>query len=306
MKVCVTGGAGFIGSNLVDRLLTDGYEVVVIDNLSSGKMENLRTHPKLTFLKRNILENVENAIEGCSVVFHLAAIPQVQFSIKHPIETNRINVNGMLNILDTCLKKNVKRFVFSSSAAIYGDQDRMPVIETMKSNPMSPYALQKLVGETYCRLYQKLYGLETVCLRYFNVYGPKQNPNSEYSSLIPKFIRNAKSNKILTIFGDGNQTRDFVFVSDVVNANLFASTTQNKDAFDGVFNIGSGENHSVNQVVDVINKLSGGRVKISHVSPVIEPRNSLAGIDKSERILKWRPEISFENGLSQTYELFSL
>ena len=205
MKYLVTGGAGFIGSNLVDRLLELEHKVVVIDDFSLGKKENLREHKNLVVHKRSICDNLYNifSVEKFDGVFHVAALPRVQFSIKNPIETNNVNVNGTLNLLDECRYFGVKRFVFSSSSSIYGDQDRLPLVETMNPNPMSPYAIQKITGEYYCKSFNSSPGLETISLRYFNVFGARQDPSGDYACLIPKFISLINKNIQPTINGDG-------------------------------------------------------------------------------------------------------
>jgi len=305
MKMCVTGGAGFIGSNLVDRLLKDGHEVVVIDDLSSGKTENLPENRNLKFIKKSICDNISKDVDGCTAVFHLAANPQVQYSIQNPIETNNVNLGGTLNVLDACVKKGVKRFVFSSSCSVYGDQDRLPYIETMKPNPLSPYALHKLTGEHYCRLFRIIHNMETVSLRYFNVYGPRQNPAGNYACLVPKVITLFHSGKPPLINGDGNQTRDFIFVEDVVEANILAATTRNAAAFGEIFNVGEGIHRSVNEVVSTIKRISGSSIEPIHGPPVIEPRNALADVTKSAKILGWKPRMSFEEGLKKTHEYFT-
>lgn len=305
MKVLVTGGAGFIGSNLVKSLLERGDEVVVVDDLSSGKEENLPKNENLKFYKKSILDkDIEKLFDDVNVVFHLAALPRVQFSIKYPERTHEVNVNGTLNLLNICRKKEIKRFVFSSSSSVYGDQDILPLKEDMNSNPMSPYALHKLIGEYYCKLYHKLYGLETVSLRYFNVYGPGQDPEGEYAVLIPKFIKLISNNESPTINGDGEQTRDFSFISDVVNANIKSALSTNEKIFGEAFNIGSGKNVSVNKVTNEILKLTNNNIKIKYGPSVVEPKDTLADISKAENLLGWKPNVNFEEGLKRTIEAF--
>jgi UDP-glucose 4-epimerase len=310
MAYLVTGGAGFIGSNLVDELLMQKKEVLVIDDFSSGKQENLAQHKadnKLKIFKRSVCDNLEDIASEYQIdaVFHLAALPRVQFSIKEPIKTHNVNVNGTLNLLNLCKNHNVKRFVFSSSSSIYGDQDKMPLNEKMQPNPMSPYALHKLIGENYCKMFNFLYGIETVSLRYFNVYGPRQDASGEYSCLIPKFIQHASKGKQPVINGDGRQTRDFIYISNVVSANICAATTQNKECLGSAFNIGSGRNISVNEVTDEIIKLSKRGIKPIYGPSVIEPKNSLADISKAKNLLGFSlDENSFEKGIKKTYEFF--
>jgi UDP-glucose 4-epimerase len=311
MAYIVTGGAGFIGSNLVDELLMQKKEVLVIDDFSSGKEENLAQHKadnKLKIFKRSICDSLEDIASEYQIdtVFHLAALPRVQFSIKEPVKTHNVNVNGTLNLLNLCKNHDIKRFVFSSSSSIYGDQDKLPLHEEMMPNPMSPYALHKLIGENYCKMFNFLYGIETVSLRYFNVYGPRQDASGEYSCLIPKFIQLASKGKQPVINGDGRQTRDFTYVSNVVRANICAALIQNKACFGSAFNIGSGRNISVNEVTDEIINLSKKDIKPIYGPSVIEPKDSLADISKAENLLGFSlDENSFEKGIKKTYEFFA-
>ncbi len=306
-KCIVTGGAGFIGSHLVDRLLQLGYKVIVIDDFSSGKKENLESHknnPDLKIFNKSILdEDLENLFENVSIVFHLAAIPSVQFSIKFPKKTNNVNILGTLNILETAKKAGVKRFIYSASSLAYGDQDTLPLIETMKPNPMSPYALQKLVGEYYCKLYNLLHKIETVSLRYFNVYGPRQDPSGRFACLIPKTISLVLQGQSPEIYGDGEQTLDFTFVKDVIEANILAATTNNQEAFGQVFNIGNGNNISINHIVKTI--IGNREIKPEHKPSVIEPKNTLADIEKARTILKWNPQFNFEKSIEETINWFN-
>ncbi len=308
IKCLVTGGAGFIGSHLVDRLLRLGYEVVVIDDLSSGKKKNLthhRNNPNLKLVIKNICDNnIKNLFENVTVIFHLAAIPRVQFSIKFPEKTNKVNATGTLNILELARKAGVKRFVYSASSSAYGNQEKLPLVETMNPNPMSPYALQKLVGEYYCRLYNLLFGMETICLRYFNVYGPRQDPSGCYACLIPKSINFVLSGKNPEIYGDGEQTRDFTYVDDIVEANILAATTNNKKAFGQVFNVGNGNNLSVNNIVKSI--IGDRNIKPEYKPPVVEPRDTLANITKINKVLKWQPKFNFKQGIKETINWFKI
>ncbi|MBU3906993.1 MAG: GDP-mannose 4,6-dehydratase [Nanoarchaeota archaeon] len=309
MNCLVTGGAGFIGSNLVDRLLKENYKVIVIDDLSTGRKENILAHigkENFVFYEKSICDNLDEIFERerIEVVFHLAALPRVQFSIVNPIKTNEVNVNGTLNLLQTCKKFDVKRFVFSSSSSVYGDQEKLPLIETMPLNPMSPYALHKLTSEEYCKLFNLIHGLETISLRYFNVFGPRQNPEGDYACLIPKFIECLISGKEFTVNGNGEQTRDFTFVEDVVNANILAATTQNKDAFGKAFNIGNNHNLSVNEVMKGILNLSNKNTKIIYGPAVIEPRDTLADNSKAREFLGWAPKVSFEEGIRKELGYF--
>ena len=303
MKIIVTGGCGFIGSNLTKKLLELNHEVIVIDNLSNGKLKNLPKHKNLVFHKVDICDDIKDYFKDVELVFHLAALPRVQFSIDYPLESHNANINGTLNLLKICRDMKVKRFVFSSSSSVYGDQDSLPLIETMKPNPMSPYALHKLVGEYYCRLFYKIYNLETVCLRYFNVYGTGQDPLNSYANLIPKFILNAKNAKKLIINGNGEQTRDFTFISDVVEANIKAGFSDNKEILGEVFNIGAGNNISVNEVTRNIIKLNGSGI-VEHGPEVIEPKDTLANNLKARELLSWSPKVGFQEGIKRYFEKF--
>lgn len=290
----VTGGAGFIGSHLVERLLKEGCRVTVIDDLSEGKWANLPKHQNLVKYEGSILDNISKIVAGQDVIFHLAALPRVQRSIKYPRETHDVNVDGTLNLLLAARESGIKKFVFSSSSSVYGDQDQLPFTEDMKPNPMSPYALHKLIGEEYCQLFSKLWGLETICLRYFNVYGTRMSPDGDYANLFPKFIKLMSQNKIPVINGDGEQRRDFTYVSDVVEANLLAAESDIKD---GVFNIGQGRSFSVNEVTAIINKFMGKNIKPIHGPAVIEPRSTLASRTKARKFLGWEPKVKFEEGI---------
>ena len=303
-NVLITGGTGFIGSHLVDRLLEQGDTVIVIDDFSSGKEKNLAHHrgnPRLKVHNKSICdEDILDLFKEVEVVYHVAAMPRVQYSIEHPQKTNEVNIHGTLNVLEMCRKAGVKRVVYSASSSSYGDQDEMPLIETMAQNPMSPYALEKLVGEYYCSLYHSIHGINTVSLRYFNVYGPRQDPSGGYACLIPKSIQLVEDGKSPEIYGDGEQTRDFIFVKDVVEANILVAKTENKKAFGQVFNIGSGNKLSVNFVVKSV--IGNRDIKPKHGPPVIEPRDSLADISKAKNILGWTPKYTFEQGLKETVE----
>ena len=294
MRVIVTGGAGFIGSNLVDRLVNNGHDVSIIDNLSTGKEKNI--NPKAKFYRKDITQMRRDSdftmFEGVDVVFHTAALARVQPSIEDPISFNTVNVDGTLNLLKACVDYNVKRFVFSSSSSVYGDVEQFPTPETTSLNPMSPYALQKLIGEQYCKLFSELYGLETVCLRYFNVYGERQSLEGAYRLVMGIFAQQRLNNKPMTIRGDGEQRRDFTYVGDVVEANILASTNvemYNDNIKCRAFNIGNGDNRSVNQLADMI-----GGDKIN-VDSVIEPRQTLADNNKAHKILGWSPKTKIED-----------
>lgn len=290
-KIIVTGGAGFIGSHIVDALVLEGYEVHIIDNMSAGKEENI--NPKAIFHKVDIRdkETLIPLFKDIKYVFHEAAMPQVQYSMENPIETNDINVNGLLNVLEASRVNNVKRVIFASSSAIYGDQKTMPVVESMEVNPLSPYGAQKYIGEIYMKLYSQIYGVETVCFRYFNVYGPRQSATGSYASVIPRFIEFKKKGEPLTIVGDGENKRDYVHVIDVAKANLLAMISSNVGKGE-TLNLGTGKSFSINHIASLI----GGET--INVPPRIEPKETIAGISKAKELLNWEPSIKLEQGIA--------
>ena len=284
-KAVVIGGAGFIGSNLVDRLIDEGIEVIVIDNLSTGKKENI--NPKAKFIACDIAQTkmdfLIKQIEGVDVLFHLAALARVQPSIDDPIPFNEVNINGTLNVLFAAYKAGVKKVVYSASSSAYGDAEKMPQLETDPTNPLSPYGLQKYVGEQYCKMFSQVYVLDTVSLRYFNVYGERMLLEGAYCLVLGIFARQMLEGKPLTINNDGEQRRDFTYVGDVVNANILAA--HHKDKLNGdVINIGNGDNYSVNEVV----KMYGGQSTAGQ--KVLEPFETLADITKAKKVLGWEPK----------------
>lgn len=293
-KYLVTGGAGFIGANLVKRLLADGHEVTVIDNFAGGRHED-RIQPKARYIEGDIRKEkdlAEACAGGLDGIFHLAALPRVPFSVEHPWETHDVNVNGTLKVLLAARDNKIKRVVFSSSSSAYGNQEKYPVKEDFVSLPISPYALHKFIGENYCRLFSELYGLETVSLRYFNVYGPYFDPNGAYALVIGKFIKQVKDGEPMTVCGDGEYYRDYTHVDDVVQANLLAMASK-KVGRGEMFNIGNGKPHSVNELV----KLVGG----SSVSIPERPgdvRFTEADNSKAGEILGWQPTITLEQGIA--------
>jgi len=305
-KALVTGGAGFIGSHITDALVSNGCQVAVIDNLSTGKLSNLEhVKDKIKFYKGDILDQVilEKAVKNCDVIFHQAAIVSVPWSVENPVDSAMVNEMGTLSVLESARKNNVRRVVSASSSAVYGDDPQLPKSENMALKPLSPYAVQKLTGEYYSGLYYKLYGLETVCMRYFNVYGPRQDPTSPYSGVISIFMSNAVSQKTPVIYGDGNQYRDFVFINDVVRANLLAASTDG--ARGEVFNVGTGKYVTINGLWEMACELSGLNIKPEHESPkpgdIVE---SVANIDHAQKILRFKPKYSFKNGLEITFNWY--
>ena len=298
MKALVTGGAGFIGSHIVDRLLNDSHEVIVLDDFSTGHRSNLADHEKLTIVEGDIsnFDTVKQCMEGIDWVFHKAAVASVPKTVNDPVGSSLVNYHGTLHLLEAARNNNVKRFVFASSAALYGDEPTLPKVETMCPVTLSPYAVDKLASEFACGMYTKLYGLETVCLRYFNVYGPRQDPSSPYSGVISIFTNKLKNSETPTIFGDGEQIRDFVFVSDVVEANMKAVTTQNcKGEF---FNIATGNKITLNYLLKILSGIYNVEFNVNY-SAVREGdiKESYAVIDKAISILKWKPSVELNQGL---------
>ena len=302
----VTGGAGFIGSHLVRRLVGRGESVRVVDNLSNGKLERLLdVRSAIDFVHGDLSDAdcCDRVVRDAAFVLHQAAIPSVQRSIRDPIASNRANVTATLNLLESCRKFGVRRFVYAASSSVYGDTPVLPKREDMPANPLSPYALQKFVGERYVLMYHALFRLETVILRYFNVFGPSQDPNSEYSAVIPKFISKLLRREPITIFGDGEQSRDFTYVDNVVEANLLALDAAN--ATGTVCNIGSGMRITLNQLVRNIEQILGYKAEIEYLSARPgDVRDSLADINLAKRSLGYSPRISMQEGLMQTIEWF--
>ncbi|MBU4221521.1 MAG: SDR family oxidoreductase [Euryarchaeota archaeon] len=304
-RVLVTGGAGFIGSNLAEALAEEN-DVVILDDLSTGKLEkikNLKKKNNVQFIKGRITDDrlLHKCFSDIDYVFHQAALPSVPRSIKDPQGSNEVNISGTLNVLIAARDCNVKKVVCASSSSVYGDTPSLPKMEDMPVDPLSPYAVTKATGEFYCKVFHELYGLKTASLRYFNVFGPRQDPNSQYAAVIPKFINAIMNNEPPVIFGDGEQNRDFSYIKHVVDANILACGSDRT----GIFNIACGRRITINQLVDMINEILG-----KDIEPVYqEPRpgdikHSLADISKA-RTFGYEPESDFKEELRETIRWFS-
>jgi UDP-glucose 4-epimerase len=302
----VTGGAGFIGSALVRRLLEEGARVRVVDDFSTGFRQNLgETLERIELLEGDLadLAVARRALEGVDYVLHQAAIPSVQRSVEDPLNTNRANVTATLNILVAARDAQVKRLVYASSSSVYGDAEVLPKVETMPENPISPYALSKLAGEKYSVIFRRIYSLPTVCLRYFNVFGPRQNPDSPYSAVISRFVTAALDGRRPTVYGDGEQSRDFTYVDNVVDANLLACTAEGVEGL--VFNIGTGERHSLNELLRNLSEIVGNELNPEYTSRRAgDVRHSLANIERAQRLLGYQPQVRFAEGLRRTVKWF--
>jgi len=304
-RILITGGAGFIGSNIAEELAKEGdNEIIIIDNLSSGKIENIEhiktdAESSITLVKGSItdLDFLKKSFSGVDYVFHQAAIASVQQSIDDPIASSKTNAEGTLNVLVAARDSGVKKVVCASSSAVYGDEPGLPKVETMRPYPLSPYAVTKLMGEHYCRIFTGLYDLKTVSLRYFNVYGPRQDPSSDYAAVIPKFIKSGMEGRPPVIYGDGTQTRDFVFVKDVVRANILAAESEAT----GVYNIASGESRKINSLAEMIRGLMNKElIPIHREAREGDIKHSWADITKAKENLGYKPIYSLEDGLRET------
>ena len=299
MNYLVTGGAGFIGSNIVEELLKRGEKVRILDNFSTGKRENLKQFgSNIELIEGDIrsYHTVQESVKGIDIILHQAALPSVPRSIKDPITTNEVNIGGTLNMLDAALKEGIKRFVFASSSSVYGDNPELPKHEKMTPNPLSPYAVSKLAGENYCRVFSSLYKIETVCLRYFNVFGPRQDPNSQYSAVIPKFIKLIKNDEQPTIYGDGTQSRDFTYVANVVEANILAATV--KIQTPAIMNCACHGQITLNELTENINKLLNKDIKPIYTEPKPgDIKHSFADITLIKEKLNWSPIYNFHTGI---------
>ena len=304
--VLVTGGAGFIGSHLVRRLLNDNYSVRVLDNLATGKLENLApVQNDIEMINGSIADEsaVSRAVRGVDFILHQAAIPSVPRSVRDPIGSNQINVDGTLLLLNAARQAGVQRMVYAASSSAYGNTPILPKVETMRSEPLSPYAVAKLAGENYCRAFTHVYGLETVALRYFNVFGPRQDPMSEYAAVIPKFILALLNNEPITIHGDGEQSRDFTYIDNTVDGNMRAMSSSN--ASGEMMNLACGASFTLNEMVRALEEITGRKANVQYVDKRTgDVKDSLADIDKARRLLDYEPLVSFREGLERTVKYF--
>lgn len=307
VKVVVTGGCGFIGSHIVDELVRRNYAVIIIDNLSTGRRANL--NPKAKFYRRDVTKfnQIKNLFRGANFVFHAAALARIQPSIKDPRKTFEANIRGTFNVLMAAKEAGLKKVIYSASSSVYGDQPKLPLKEDVISHPKNMYALSKLFGEDMCKVFSKLYGLETVSLRYFNVYGPRQLHSGAYSTVIGVFLKQWASRKPLTITGDGTILRDFTYISEVVRANMLAMRSSRVGRGE-VINIGTGRSHTINEVAALVLGISPREFLEAHRKKLIkyipprpaESRATLADISEARRLLGWRPKIDFKKGLEMT------
>ena len=300
-KVVVTGGAGFIGSHLAEELARRNFHLTIVDNLSTGKIENIESLLKLgnvKFIEGDIgdLPLLQKLFQGVTYVFHQAAIPSLSKSIENPLASHEANLTGTLNVLIAAKGSGVRKVIYASSSSVYGDTPSLPKKENLKPQPKSPYAVTKIAGEYYCQIFHQVYRLPTVCLRYFNVYGPRQNSDSQYAGVISTFISRVCRKNSLIIFGDGEQTRDFIFIKDVVEANIRAAESNAT----GIFNVGTAERVSINRLAELIIELVGNKVKIVHEEPKLgDIKHSLADVSKARRF-HYEPKWNLRDGLKDT------
>lgn len=299
MRVLITGGAGFIGSHIAERFVNDGHEVRILDNLSSGHLKNIAGFAQGVAFTRGDVRNrrlLEELCEGCELVYHQAAVVSVPYSVSYPQETHDVNIQGTLNVLEAARAKGVRRVIFAGSAAVYGDEPTLPKAESMAALPIAPYGVEKITGEYYCGVYARLYGVETVTLRYFNVFGPRQDPSSAYSGVISIFVDRALSGRAPTIFGDGEQSRDFVFVDNVVQANVLAGSRQ--EAPGRVYNVGLGEETTLNQLVAMLGRITGKDLTPTYAETRTgDIRESVADVQRIRDELGYDPQVGVEEGL---------
>lgn len=300
MHILVTGGAGFIGSHLVERLLAAGHQVRVLDDLSTGKQSNLPAHDGLEFLLGDIskADEVAPAIRGTEAVFHLAAVASVQASVDDPVATHNANMVGTLNLLEAARRNGVRRFLYASSAAVYGDTSTLPISEDTPTQPLSPYAADKLASEHYLFFYARKYGLKATAFRFFNIFGPRQDPSSPYSGVISIFVERVRAGRPVTVFGDGHQTRDFVYVGDLVEI-LWRSLDRMETAGQ-VINVGRGIECSLLELLEALERLSGRRIERKHEPPRMgDIRRSCAGVERLAQLLGYEPSTSIKDGLAR-------
>lgn len=306
MKYLITGGAGFIGSNIAEELLNRGHQVRVLDNFSTGRRENLSEFIDSIELIEGDLRNYHNvreAVEEMDFVLHQGALPSVPRSVSDPISTNEVNVTGTLNVLYAARDAGIKRVVMASSSSVYGDSPTLPKHEGMPLQPLSPYAVSKLAGEKYCQVFANIYGLHTVALRYFNVFGPRQNPDSQYSAVIPKFIKSILQDESPLIYGDGEQSRDFTYITNTIEANILATEV---DCPPGVvMNCAVHERTNLNELVEMINRILGKNIEAIRVEPRPgDIKHSFADIDRLKKTLGYQPKVLFEEGLRKTIDWY--
>ena len=304
-KAIVTGGAGFIGSHLVEELANRGYHTTIVDNFSTGKLENIEgllgtANVELVHGSITDLPVLQKAFQCAKYVFHQAALTRVPRSIENPLSTNEVNINGTLNVLLAARDNKVKKVIYASSSSVYGNVLTLPQHESMPPDPLSPYALTKLAGEYYCNIFSQIYGLSTISLRYFNVYGRRQDPHSQYTTAVIAFLSRITQNLPPIIFGNGKQSRDFTFINDVVQANILAGESNNE----GVYNIGSGRNTTINQLAAIIAKLMQKKITPIHDKPRVgDPRQTLADVSKAASF-GYKPKWTLEMGLGKTIAEF--
>lgn len=309
-RFLVTGGAGFIGANITEYLLLHGAKVRVLDNLATGNIENLKefeSNPNFEFFEGD-LRNVTDCINACKeidAVCHQAAIGSVPRSIKDPITTNDVNIGGFINILTAAKDEGIKRFVYASSSSVYGDEPNLPKKEEKIGNPLSPYAVTKFTNEVYANVFARVYQLELIGLRYFNIFGPKQDPYGEYAAVMPLFIKSLLNNEAPFINGDGEQTRDFTFIHNAVQANILSLTADNSSAYNHVYNVAYGQRFTINQMYDAIRSSLQKNIQAQHRDPRQgDIRDSLADISRAQQLLGYKPQYSFEQGLPLTIDYF--
>lgn len=307
MKFLVTGGAGFIGSNISKELLRRGHSVRIIDNFCTGKLSKIKPFIDDIELIRGDIRNdkdLRKAVRGVDYIFHEAALRSVPRSVDDPLSTNEVNITGTLKLLMAARNAGVKRLVYASSSSAYGDSKLIPQNEGHRTSPISPYATAKLAAENYCQVFAKTFGFETVSLRYFNVFGPGQDPQSKYAAVIPLFIDSAVNDKTIIVHGDGNQSRDFSYIDNVVQANLLAALTPGISG--QVFNVACGDSSSVMDIVRGLEKILGKRLKVKHTPPRAgDVRKTKADISKAKKLMRYKPTVGFDEGLKRTFDWFT-